>query len=124
MQQGARARAFVGGAVSDRAACWRRRSGGSFDLVGTNQKVSRNFPRFTDPVNHLDCERSSSRKNLGGTRARAEKFCQFGLGMAEFVYGMPEHVDRIEGFVDLDRPPLCLVYFDQCEQYIKFVALF
>jgi len=43
--------------------------------------------------------------------------------MAEFVYGIPEHIDRIEGLVDLDRPSLCLVDFDEREEYIKLVAL-
>src|SRR5947199_1282584 len=43
--------------------------------------------------------------------------------MAEFVYGIPEHVDRIEGLVDLDRPPLCLVDFDEREEHIKLVTL-
>src|SRR5438876_11001675 len=98
-------------------------SGGAFGLVGTNQKVSRDFPRFADLVNHLDRERSPTRKNLRRTRARAQKFSQLGLGMAEFVHGIPEHVDRIEGLVDLDRPSLCLVDFDEREEHIKLVAL-
>ena len=43
--------------------------------------------------------------------------------MAEFVYGITEHVDRIEGLVDLDRPSLCLVDFDERDEHIKLVAL-
>src|SRR5437764_8944561 len=43
--------------------------------------------------------------------------------MAELVYGIPEHVDRIEGLVDLDRPSLCLVDFDEREEHIELVAL-
>src|SRR5882724_3808367 len=99
------------------------RSGGSLDLVGTNQKISRNLPRFADLVNHLDRERSPARKNLRRARARVQKFCQLGLGMAELVYGIPEHVDRIEGFVDLDRPSLGFVDFDEREQHIELVTL-
>src|SRR5438270_250508 len=80
-----------------------RWSSGNHDLVRANKKVSRNFPRFADLVDHLDRECAPPRKNLRGPRARAQKFCQLGLGMAELVYGIAEHVDRIEGLVDLDR---------------------
>jgi hypothetical protein len=58
-------------------------------LVATNQRVRRNLPRFPDLVNHLDRERAPTRKNLGRTRARAQTFCQPGLGMAELVDGVP-----------------------------------
>ena len=34
--------------------CERVLSGGSFDLVGTDEKVSRNFPRLADFVDHVD----------------------------------------------------------------------
>src|SRR3979409_824583 len=43
--------------------------------------------------------------------------------MAELIYGIAEHADRIEGRVDLDRPSLCLVDFDEREEHIKPVAL-
>jgi hypothetical protein len=43
--------------------------------------------------------------------------------MAEFVYGVPEHVDRIEGLVDLDRLSPCLVDFNEREEHIKLIAL-
>src|SRR4051812_44000177 len=65
-------------------------SGGSLSLVRTNQKISRNLPRFADLVNHLDRERPPTRKNLRRTRTRAQKFCQFDLGMSEFVDGVAE----------------------------------
>src|SRR5256885_11469606 len=94
-----------------------RRSSGNLDLVGTNKKVGRNFPRLADLVDHLDCECAPTRKNLRRTRARTQKFCQLGLRMAEFVYGISEHVDGIEGLVDLDRPSLGLVDFDEREEH-------
>jgi hypothetical protein len=40
---------------------------------------------------------STTRKNLRPTRAGAQKFCQLGLRIAEFIYSVPEYVDRIEG---------------------------
>src|SRR3984893_14850267 len=81
-------------------------SGGLFDLVGTNQKVGWNFPRLADLVDHLDGKRAPPRKNFRGTRARAQEFRELRLGMPELVDGIPEHIDRIEGLVDFDRPSL------------------
>src|ERR1700686_4851585 len=97
-------------------------SGGLFDLVGTNQKVGWNFPRLADLVDHLDGKRTPTRKNFRGTRARAQKFRELRLGMPEFVDGIPEHIDRIEGLLDFDRPSLCLVNVDQREEHIELVA--
>jgi hypothetical protein len=84
------------------------RSGGLFDLVGTNQKVGWNFPCLPDLVDHLDGKRAPTRKNFRGTRARAQKLCELRLRMPELVDRIPEHIDRIEGLVDFDRPSLCL----------------
>src|ERR1700674_5408239 len=97
-------------------------SGGLFDLVGTNQKVGWNFPRLADLVDHLDGKRAPTRKNFRGTRARAQKFRELRLGMPELVDGVPEHIDRIEGLVDFDRPRFSLVDVDQREEHIELVA--
>src|ERR1700680_3686196 len=97
-------------------------SGGSLDLVGTNQKVGRNFPRLADLVDHLDRERAPTRKNFRGTRPRAQEFCQLRLSVPELVDRIPEHIDRIESPLDFDRPSLCLVDVDQREEHIELVA--
>jgi len=46
--------------------CGSRRA---FELAGTNKKLSRNFPRLADPVDHLDGQRSSAGKNFRCARA-------------------------------------------------------
>jgi hypothetical protein len=40
---------------------------GVFDLVRTDEKVSRYFPRFADLVDHVDRERAPPRENFRST---------------------------------------------------------
>src|SRR5260370_15458168 len=46
------------------------RSCRGFDLVRSNQEISRNFPGFADLVNHVDREGAPTRQNPRRTRAR------------------------------------------------------
>jgi len=46
-----------------------RGSGRAFELVGTNKKVGRNFPRLADLVDHLDSQRPPAGKDFRGARA-------------------------------------------------------
>jgi hypothetical protein len=56
-----------------------RGSGCAFDLVGSNEKVSRNFPRLADPVDHLDSQRTPAGENFRCARARAQEFRELAL---------------------------------------------
>ncbi len=67
---------------------------------------------------------ASARKNLGRARTRAQEVGEFVLGVAQFVYGVTKHIDRIEALVAVDRPPPRLIALDQCDQYIALIALF
>jgi hypothetical protein len=45
--------------ISERVGLTNRTaSGGSFDSIRTNEKISRNFPRLTDLVDHVHRERA------------------------------------------------------------------
>ena len=86
-----------------------RGSSGAFNFVRANEKVSRNFPRFTDFVDHLDRKRTPARENFRSTRAGAEEFGEFGLSVPQLFNGIVEHVDRVKDLVGFDRPPLRFV---------------
>ncbi len=47
----------------------RRRLSRVIDTVGPNEQVSRNFPCFTQLVDHVDRERVPPKENFGRTRA-------------------------------------------------------
>src|SRR2546425_11828792 len=75
----------------------------SFRLVGTNEKVRRNLPRFADLVDHLDRECAAAHQNFRYTRPRAEEVSKFCLSVTELLDGIMQHIDRIEAPVHFDR---------------------
>ncbi len=97
--------------------------GGSFDPVRTDEKVRWNFPRFANFVDHVDREWASPRENFRCARPRVQKLGQFYLGVPEFLDGIVEDVDRIKALVDIDRPSLCFIKLDKCEEHVKPVTL-
>src|SRR5947209_10935230 len=94
----------------------------SFRLVGTNEKVRRNLPRFADLVDHLDRECAAAHQNFRCTRPRAEEVSKFCLSVTELLDGIMQHIDRIEAPVHFDRPSLGFIDLDQCEQHIELVT--
>jgi hypothetical protein len=69
----------LGPSIGDRNWTLRSALSGTIDFVRPNEKICGNFPRFTDLVDHFDCERTSARENFGRTRARAEEFGKLAL---------------------------------------------
>ena len=57
----------------------------SIDLIRSDEEISRNFPRLTDLVDHVDSERASARENLGRTRARAQELGKLALGVPQLL---------------------------------------
>lgn len=43
--------------------------------------------------------------------------------MPEFLDCVVEDINRIKVLIDLDRPSLCFVYFDECEEHVELVTL-
>ena len=43
--------------------------------------------------------------------------------MPEFLDRIVEDINRIKALIDLDRPSLRFVYFDQCEEHVELVTL-
>src|SRR5450631_3673846 len=97
-------------------------SSGAFNLVGADQKIGGNLPVFAELVDHIDGERAPTRENFRCARARSQNLGQFRLSMAELLDGIVEYVDWVEARVDVDRPSLRLVYFNECEEYVEPVA--
>jgi hypothetical protein len=99
--------------------CWRwpdrggprleRRSRNPADRVRANQKLSRNFPRFADLVDHFNGERAPARENFRCARPRSQELAELGLGVPELLDRMTQYVDRVKTLGAVDRPPLRFV---------------
>jgi hypothetical protein len=99
-------------------------SGSAPDLIGTDEKIRRNFPRVADLMDHIDCKRTSSGENFRCTRSRFQKFGQFRLRVPELVDRIVEDVDRIKAFAGVGTPSLRFIDLDKCDKHVKPIPLF
>src|SRR5437762_11261004 len=89
--------------------------------IRSHQEISRNFPARIDLLNHLQGQRSMSSQHFGRARARTKNFGKLGLGVAELVNGVAQHIDRVEPPKAPERPSPLLVGLDQGRENIELV---